>query len=220
MIVGFGSGNDKGVANPGFLIDAMKTNTSCYSKLDGTKKELPKKIIGIQWNNKLNTTWTRQAPALPQFPFPAGYTENAGTCGVSKKTWDDISQKYYFKHNTSHEDIGDKTNQECAAACNNDDECYAFQNIHTIQPSPCKLFYEKVTEYGGNNDDANLDKAIKDNTSCYVKDNIFEIYHPKFSLKPHKFLHFQYIRQETETEAMLVLVLSKLYLIYCSIEYQ
>ena len=99
------------------------------------------------------------------------FSENPGTCGVSEKTWDDISQKYYFKHATASQDLGDKTNQECAKACNDDNECYAFQNIHNIQPSPCKLFYEKVTEFGGDSKDASLDKSIKENTSCYVKIN-------------------------------------------------
>ncbi len=174
MVWGYGcaAADGRTFTEPSVWCIQAKMNDEVYlGKLDGTKKDIPPTMIGIQWNNKLNTTWTRQAPAAPQFVFPLGYTENKGTCGVSEKTWDDISQKYYFKHTTDSQDMGDKTNPECAQLCDQDDECYAFQNIHTLQPSPCKLFYEKVTEFAGDKDDANLDKAIKDNTSCYVKNN-------------------------------------------------
>tara|TARA_Y100000389_G_C17465410_1_gene525042 strand:- start:1140 stop:3050 length:1911 start_codon:yes stop_codon:yes gene_type:complete len=173
MVWGYGCNapDGKTLPNGSFCQEAKTTDAYYYGKLNGTGKPVPSTVLGIQWNNRLNTTWTRKPPTKPQFPFPQGYINNQGTCGVSEKSWEDLSKKYYFKHDKVSQDLGDKTNAECAKACNDDDECYAFENINTIQPSSCKLFFEKVTQFGSSTGNANMDKAINDNTSCYVKEN-------------------------------------------------
>ena len=137
------------------------------------------KVTEIQWKNKFNSKWTREIQSDPKFPFPEGYIENTGTCGYSQKNWDNLLNSFYFKHLSPNENIGIKTNQECAAACTNDDECYAFQNINNKQPSPCVLFYEEIKDFDKN---GNLGTLDKNQASCYVKSTPPKLPPPKIPL--------------------------------------
>ncbi len=146
-----------------YCINASASKNAWLGKIAGTGVPLAPTVTGIKWNNKLQTTWKRTAPALPQFAFPTGYTQNAGECGASTKEWNELEKSFIESHSSPSQDFGILSNADCANNCNNDDRCYAFQNWQTIQPSPCTLFYENISSF--KTDGPGKGKNI----SCYVK---------------------------------------------------